>query len=191
MTQARLIRFSGWGFVLAALCLLSTFLAVPEDIRPLSFLGAIVLVTLGLVGLRARYDERAGTAAKLALGAGIGGGLAGVVSNFLMLFGYEDGRSLMNLSMAVMFGGLFAFGSVAVRHRPLPRGNGLPALAGVWWPLIVIVSNVYPLATGQAGPKVPAWLSFSIFAVMSLSLAGLGYVLQANAPPGPAADQAS
>jgi hypothetical protein len=36
--------------------------------------------------------------------------------------------------------------------------------------------------TGHIGPEVPFWASFTIFSFMSLFLAFLGYVLQADAP---------
>jgi hypothetical protein len=62
-------------------------------------------------------------------------------------------------------------------------GNGLPVLAGFLWPFIVIAANVYPQITGHLGPEVPFWLSFTIFAIMGLFLAWLGYVLQADASP--------
>ncbi len=94
MTRARFVRFSGWGLALAAVCLLLTFLPLPEGVQALPFLSAILLVTLGL---RARYGERSGPAANLALGIGIVGGLAGAASNQWMASGYAGGRSLMNL----------------------------------------------------------------------------------------------
>ena len=90
----------------------------------------------------------------------------------------------MNISMAVMFAGLFGFGLVALREKPMPHGNGLPALAGFWWPFIVIGANVYQQVTGQ-WLNVPFWLSFALFSGMSLCLAGLGYVLQSDAPARP------
>ena len=77
MTQSKFIRLSGWGMVLAAVSLLLTFL----DVGTMPFLFAILLITLGLLGLRARYGEQAGNTAKMALGAGVLGGVAGVVSN--------------------------------------------------------------------------------------------------------------
>lgn len=179
MTHSKFIRLSGWGMVLAAISLLLTFL----DVGTMPFLFAILLITLGLLGLRARYGEQAGNTAKIALGAGVLGGAAGVISNILMTIGYENGRALMNISMAVMFAGLFVFGLVAMREKPMPRGNGLPALAGFWWPFIVIVANVYRQATGHLGPEVPVWLSFTLFSIMSFFLAWLGYMLQSDAPP--------
>jgi len=151
------------------------------------FLFAIILITLGLLGLRARYGEQAGNTAKMALGAGVLGGVAGVVSNILWTRGYENGRSLMNISMAVMFAGLFVFGLVALREKPMPHGNGLPALAGFWWPFIVIRSMYHQVTGHWQNENVPFWLSFSLFSGMSFFLAWLGYVLQSDAPPEQAA----
>jgi len=182
MSPRRFIRLSGWAFVLAAACLLLTFIDAPWLNAP--FLLAILLVTVGLLGLRARYGKRAGPGARLALDTGVTGGAAGVVSYFLMISGYAPGRTLMNLAMAVMFGGLLVFGLIALRARPLPRGNALPALAGVWWPAITLFAYVFAPFTGAAG--VPAGVSFALFAAMSLCLAGLGLVLQAAAGGGEA-----
>ena len=159
------------------------YLSLSEGVRSLPFPIAILLITLGLLGLRARYGEQAGDTAKLALGVGILGGVAGLVINVCMAIGYEIGRPLMNVSMAVMFAGLFVFGLATLWYKPMPRGNGLPSLAGFWWPFIVIQAYVFPLVTGNLGPPVPGWLSFTIFFVMGFSLAMLGYVLQADAPP--------
>jgi len=181
MTRTKLIRLSGWGMVLAAISLLLTFLSLSESVGTMLFLFAILLITLGLLGLRARYGEQAGNTAKVALGIGILGGAAGLVSNVWMAIGFENGRSLMNFSMAFMFAGLFAFGLAALREKPMPRGNGLPVLAGLWFPLIVIVANVYHQVTGH-WLGVPKWLSFAIFSAMGFFLALLGYVLQSDAP---------
>jgi hypothetical protein len=68
----------------------------------MAFLVAILLITVGLIGLLVRYADHAGQTAKMALGTGVLGGVAGVVSNILMISGYEYGRSLMNSSMAVI-----------------------------------------------------------------------------------------
>lgn len=185
MKHAQLIRISGWGMILAALCLLLTFLPDPSfwaSAGSLFFLCAILLVTLGLWGLYARYREQIGGGAKAALWAGLLGGGASVVSNILWTSGGENGRTLMNNAMAVMFGGLFVFGLLALQNKPMPRGNGLPALAGFWWPFIVINANVYHQMTGR-WPNVTFWPSLALFAGMSLSLALLGYVLQSDVLP--------
>ncbi|HJW91664.1 MAG TPA: hypothetical protein VJ436_13565 [Anaerolineales bacterium] len=77
---------------------------------------------------------------------------------------------------------LFVFGLAALRNKPMRRGNGLPALAGFWWPSIVILAYVFPQVMRRLGPEVPFWLSFSLFSAMGLFLALLGYVLQSDAP---------
>jgi hypothetical protein len=164
--------------VLAALCLLLTF--VEGAGRFPLFLFVILLITLGLAALFVRYGEQAGSIAKIALGIGILGGIAGAVSCLMMTAGYLDGRYLTNICMAVMFGGLFVFGLIAHWVKPMARGNWLPALAGFWWVFIVISAYVNPQVTGR-GPEVPFWASFSLFALMSLSLAALGYILQSDA----------
>lgn len=182
MRHAQLIRISGWGMTLAALCLLLTFL--PQPIlttigETLFFLCAILLVTLGLWGLYARYSEQIGGGAKAALWVGLVGGGVSVVSNLLWAVGYANGRSLMNSSMAVLFGGLFLFGLFALREKPLQRWNGAPAVAGFWWLFIVLHAALYHQITGL-WPNVPYWLSFALFLAMGFSLAVLGYLLQSD-----------
>lgn len=176
MSQSIFIRASGWGLIIAAVCFVLTFTLATETIP--FFLIANLLTTLGLVGLYLRYGERAGSAAKLALGIGIFGGIASVVTFFLMSTGIENGRILMNISMGIMFGGLFVFGLIAQFVKPMPRGNWLPTLAGFWWVFLVISAYVIPPTTRQ---NVPDWASYSIFFMMAIFLALLGYVLQADA----------
>ena len=209
MTRVKLIRLSGWGMVLAAFALLLTFLpeadkildtlyqtfGAPatsarqdsnlrlfEGLRSFPFPLAILLITFGLLGLYICYGKQAGNSAKIALGVGILGGAAGLVSIVWMALGIDNGRSAMNGSMAFMFAGLFVFGLVALRVKLMSRGNILPVLAGFWWPSVVINAYVYPQVTGHMGPEVPVWLSFAIFSLMSFFLALLGYVLQADVP---------
>jgi drug/metabolite transporter (DMT)-like permease len=86
----------------------------------------------------------------------------------------------MNIFMAVMFAGLVVFGIAALRNRAMPRGNGLPVLAGVWWLLLTIQAYVFPQIIQV--DFMPAWFSLAIFSMMGLFLALLGYVLQADAP---------
>lgn len=205
MTRIKFIRLSGWGLILAAVALLLTFLPESDEIldglyqifgaptvstqhnlvhslaagvRSLPFPIAILLITLGLVGLRAHYGERSGTAGKMALGAGILCGAASFVSSIWMA------RPITNILMAFMFAGLFVFGLAALRVKPMRRGNGLPALAGLWWPLLVILACVFPQFMQRLGPVVPLWFSFTIFSAMSLSLALLGYMLHADTAMG-------
>lgn len=179
MTQSTFIRLSGLGMVAAAISLLLTFV-----LAPIAFLVAILFITVGLLGLNARYGEQAGQTAKIALAIGVLGGAAGIVTSLLLAIGYEGWRSAMNNSMVVMFVGLFAFGLIALRAKPMAHGNGLPMLAGFLWPFIVVGANVYHLVTGQ-WLGVPGWLSFTLFAIMGLFLAWLGYVLHADALPQP------
>jgi hypothetical protein len=99
-----------------------------------------------------------------------------------MVMGLENERPLVNILMAVMFAGMLGFGLAALRGKLMLRGNGLPVLAGIWWPLLVIDAYVFPLGISRLGPEVPFWFTFSIFLLMSLFLAALGFVLQSDAP---------
>lgn len=208
MTRNKFIRLSGWGLVLAAVSLLLTFLpeadrildglyrtfGVPassvqhdvylnlsEGVRSLPFPVAILLITFGLFGLNVRYGDLSGKMARLALGIGISGGIAALVISVNVAIGVEIGRPVMNITMAFMFAGLFLFGIAALRNKPMRHGNGLPILAGVWWPLLTVQAYVFPQMTQQLD-LVPAWFSFTIFSIMGFALAWLGYVLQADTP---------
>lgn len=205
MTRTKFIRLSGWGLVLAGISLLLSFLPAADQIlaglyqtfgmpttpaqhdlylsltsgvRSLPFPVAILLITLGLFGMNIRYGARAGHIARLALGVGVVGGFASLVSWFWM------SRPVTNIFIGLMFASLFVFGLVTLRVKPMRRGNGLPVLAGFWWPFLVIQAYVYPLMIRQSIPEVPFWLSFAVFSLMSLSLAWLGYVLQADMSQG-------
>lgn len=175
MYNNKWIRWTGWGMVLAAILLLLTFLSLP-----FAFLGAITLITSGLGGLYVRYGQNAGILSPIALIIGIIGGLSGVISNLFIIIGYTNDRSWMNLSITIMFIGLFLFGLVTLRQKPMPQGNGLPILAGFWFPLIFVGANIYHQITGS-WLNVPFWLSFTLFCAMSIPLAALGYLLQADA----------
>ena len=207
MTRTKFIRLSGWAMVLAAVILLLSFLPEADQIldglyqtfgqpttaaqhelfqsitagmRSLLFPAAILFITLGLFGLYIRYGVQTGNNAKMSLGMGIAGGVVSLAISAGIIMGIQNVRPLMNISMAFMFAGLFVFGLAALRSRPMPRGNGLPALAGFWWPFLVIQAYVYPQFIQRLGPQVPIWFSFTIFSLMSIGLATLGYVLQAD-----------
>ena len=88
----------------------------------------------------------------------------------------------MNISMAVMFTGLFVFGLAAWRDQLLPRVNVYAVLAGFWWPFIVIDAYVIPQGIrSYFGPEIPFWFTLTIFLLIGIPLALLGYVLQSDA----------
>ena len=72
------------------------------------------------------------------------------------------------------------FGIDALRSRALPRGNYLPLLAGIGFPVVVITSLSYEAITGR-------WLDMSdliltaILLVTALALLRLGQVLRGEA----------
>ncbi len=207
MTRTKFIRLSGWGMILAPVSLLLTFLSEDQIqrgvyrlfgapatasgydriqslnlvARHLPFFFAILLITVGLLGLHARYARRIGNLGTLALGVGVVGGVAALGINTGMAMGYEDVHQLMSISMTFMFGGLFVFGLTALQKKLMLRGNGFPALAGFWWPFIFFGTNLYHQVTGQ-WLNIPSGIFFTLFLAMGISLAFLGYALQADAP---------
>jgi hypothetical protein len=206
MTRAKFIRASGWGLVLAGFALLLTF-AGADDIEVVWYrlFGApttassqdriqlvtgafeksnlffvILLITLGLVGLRLRYGE-ASAVARAALDVGIAGGSAALFCISGVVPALAARVEMRNSLMALMFMGMVVFGVAALRGRLMPRGNFLPVLAGIWWPLLAFDSYVYPLGIGRLGPEVPFWFTVTIFLLISIPLGLLGTILQSEA----------
>jgi hypothetical protein len=119
----------------------------------------------------------------MALWMGVSFGAAALLTSTAIAIGADIKRPVMNVFVALMFAGLLFFGIAALRNKTMPRGNGLPVLAGMWWPLLTIQAYAFPQISRQLGLEfVPAWFSIAIFSIMGLFLALLGYVLQADAP---------
>ncbi len=199
MSKARFIRISGWALILGAIALLLATAAVaatsdassqydaryrPTDpifqaIQGLLFPSAVVLITVGLAGLYARYSSQSSRLGRAGLILGILGGIV-TFTSMLGLFVANIGDPLwsaMMFSIAVMFGGLALFGADALRSRALPRGNYLPVLAGVGFPLVVITSLTYKAITGRT-LDMSDLVTAAIFLVTALALLGLGQILR-------------
>jgi len=135
---------------------------------------APVLLTVGLLGLRARYKVGGGI---LLFGAIVGGVL--VIIGILVQFLTPD-YSVSETYYNVWLGGvvilnicLLLFGFVALFEKPLPRWNWLPLVAGVW-------IFLFPLLAGIAGsPSSPVMIA--ILVLMTVAQVMLGYMLQADA----------
>ncbi len=208
MTAPKFIRLSGWAMVVSAFCMLFGFLSDAAAIRATLYrlvglpaskaeynlyrsfsenLGsffvfiAILLLAFAVVGLRMRCADRVGgigasglrfsVLAGGAASAGVLGLPAGLSTWHLFIFG-----------LAAQFGFLALFGMAVLRSRPLPRGNGLPLLAGIWIPLFLAASMIGEWLVGADRWLLPGWLESGMMLTMCASLAMLGYVLQRDAP---------
>jgi hypothetical protein len=74
------------------------------------------------------------------------------------------------------FLGLVIFGLATLRETPLPRWKVLPILAGIWFPLNVIVTS--GMDWGET-----AIFDTAVFLLTAIGLAGIGYLLQSDAQP--------
>jgi hypothetical protein len=135
------------------------------------FAPAIVLISLGTIGLVLTYQHKTGSVGRLALFGAFWGILVIVAYMVLALITQVDtlwnmfigGFLLHAVSMVV-------FGLTALGARPLPRWNWLPIVIGVM-PLIMFVFN--PNRNGID----TEWENIIVYVVMGLGYAALGYVM--------------
>jgi len=183
MKNSNFIRLSGWSFIIGAIAFLPGAIGMlfygSLTLTPLMQLAAFavfwapVLLSVGLLGLRARYKVGGGI---LLFGAIVGGVLViiGTLVQFLTP-DYSVSMSYYNVWLAgvvILNICLLLFGFVALKERPLSRWNWLPLAAGAWILL-------FPLLAGIAGsPSSPVMIT--ILVAMTVAQAILGYILQAN-----------
>jgi hypothetical protein len=191
MSKSTLIRIGGWALVLGGLNYLLIFINIyleqTQDIlyqlspfrafsNNLIYLGPIFLV-IGLLGLRERYGEAVGTLGKNILLVGAVGALMtylGVIKSETI-----DTWMLFYFSPAFSLACLTVFGITALKSKPLPRWNGLPIIAGVWFPLaflLYLTTNIFQSnASGLLGTYVLLFIQYPALMV-------LGFILQADVP---------
>lgn len=204
MTKEKFIRLSGWALILAAVTLVVGFglgggetsyndpLGGRDGFYEYSQLilipASMLLFTIGLIGLRARYGEVSGRLGNSGLIiAMIGGGIAFLTSIplFALVVIYEGlWWYVWTYSMLAMFTGLLLFGIDALQKRPLPRWNAVPLLTGIWFPLLGLIGIIID----QLGGNVDAsgdflWIFATVFVVAGTIV--LGYLLQSDAPEKP------
>lgn len=202
MFRSRFIQISGWALILGAVALLLATAAAaavspassqydaryrPSDpffqmAQAILFPTAVVLITIGIAGLYARYGYETGRLGRFGLIVGILGGSVTFII-MMILFRTQEGDPLwlaMMFSIACMFGGLVLFGVNALRNPALPRGNYLPVLAGIGFPVVVIASLSYEAITGR-GLEMRDLIVTAIFLVTGLALLKLGQILRSEA----------
>lgn len=157
MSKSQLIKFSGWAFILGAVAFVTILSGSDAVAFPGSVISAILLA-IGLSGLQARYGERAGDLGRNILRVGAIGimlfylFLALLVLAVLGLPGIRSqAESLARSGLwLLMFGGpavgllgLTLFGLAALRSRPMSQLNWLPAITGIWYPLVYLFLAAY------------------------------------------------
>ncbi len=201
MSKEKFIKLSGWALMLGGLAVMLGWLAgtrpeynhynarsLPIDQYanavefPLIVMG-MLLLSIGMIGLYLRYGQGAGGFGRYSLGLGaLSGAVCAVGAIGLGINDNEPWWSIFFFGMLFQYLGLTLFGIANIRQRALPRWNGLPILAGIWIPLLVLVGLIIEQGSGQ-------WVEWSEAVFMTLwllslaGLAGLGYLLQSDPQP--------
>jgi len=184
MNNSNFMRLSGWSFIIGAIAFLpAAILQLDYGSRTISplmtqtFFWAPVLLVVGLLGLRARYKIGSGV---LLFGAIVGGLLlvVGTLGQFL-----APNYSVSVTYFGVWIGGLlvlhiclFIFGIVMFIKKPLPRWNWIPLFAGMWVPLLLLLSGI--LGDGNSPSQRIFVIAVSV--IMTVAQVMLGYMLQAD-----------
>ena len=198
MTKSKFIRLSGWSLMIGAVAFsISTVSARVESnfYDPYMRLNIFVFYNTGLVlalwistillavgglGLRVRYGAQAGFSGKnfLLIGAIAGPtiGLLGVIGAIARVIMWAE--FLLYAGNVVLLACLTIFGISILREKPLPRWNGLPFLAGFWFP-VLLPSMMIANANGAPGSMVLN-IAKGVLLLQSIALFILGYMLQAN-----------
>lgn len=195
MTRSKFIRLSGWALMLGAITLLLFIVGIYleyevydpfrrfQTFNEYSLLVSIwatpILFAIGMLGLRSRFGGEVGRFGKniLLLGA-----IGGPVVNILGVYAtprVDWGWILLFTGNAVILACLTIFGILALRLKPLPRWNGLPLLAGIWYPALFIITLTIQ-AFGWDGSPEPIFVA--AVTLQSIALGVLGYILQADVP---------
>lgn len=196
MTRSKFIRLSGWSLILGAVTLflfiLSVYLennvydpfrrfqAFTEFSLLISIWVTPVLLGIGLLGLRARYGDEVGGLGKNIL---LFGAVAGFVTNvigFVTVEMFTWGWILFYAGNAVLLACLTIFGISFLREKPLPRWNGLPVIAGFWFPVLLPAALIAE-ANGVSGDLIGNIATVTI-PLQCAALGMLGFVLQSSAP---------
>jgi len=209
MTRAKFIRLSGWGLILGAVSMsisifsepltiragLSRLLGYPRTLaeydtyRTFSeqagswlFLLASLLLFCGAAGLRLRYGKPGGMLCNQSLHVSTaGGGMMFLASLFSLLVEWDGWWGYTMLGMVLLFGGLTFFGIATLQTKPMARWNGLPILAGFWFPVFILISLLIEFAISNPSWNAPDALMNGILLVTTISLILLGYILQGDA----------
>lgn len=185
------IQRAGWALVWGAISfVLGVFVAIIEYSNSnwsLFALLSLVFVSLpllvfGVLGLRNRYGEKVGSFGKniLLVGA-ILGPLTSIIGFFLMAI--DPFWFVVYTGPAVLFLCLTLFGVAALRAKPLPRWNGLPVIASLSYPAILILYIITSVMTGDwTSSSVPDAVYIILITIQGIALLALGTILKADVP---------
>ena len=182
MSKSDFVRLSGRAFIIGAISFLpASILQLDYESRTISplmintFFWAPLLLVVGLLGLRVRYKIGSGV---LLFGA-IGGGLlliVGILGQSLAPY-YSVAATYFGVWMGgllVLHICLFIFGIVMFIKKTLPRWNWIPLFAGMWVPLLLLLSGI--LGNGDSPSQKIFVIAVSV--IMTVAQVMLGYMLQ-------------
>jgi hypothetical protein len=191
MSKSQFIKLSGWAFIMGAFSLITILVYS----GPTVFAGSVIssiLLAVGMVGLRARYGEKAGSFGRniLLLGV-IGPILFGIIIASLAVM-YRSGNLTETQVETtglwiVMFGGpavvllaLTFFGLYALGSKPMARLNWLPVFTGIWYPAFYFFLAGY-LFTHNGVYPIQYQMAFKIVhLIQCLALCVFGAVVASN-----------
>jgi hypothetical protein len=143
---------------------------------------ATPFILVGFWGLQKRYGDRTGALGKNLLLAGMILGpltaVGGVVAGILQLIGEDLAWVLTMVAPAVSLACLALFGILALYKRPLPRWNWLPVIAGLEYPLILLlfITGIVPLEKYL----LLANLFIFLVTIQGIALMALGHTLRSD-----------
>ena len=194
MSKEKFLKLCGWALILGPILFLigawaksrpayvpSAMSSLPIDRyavpagTPLIVIG-LAMMSLGMIGLLVRYTPKLNSASVL-VGLGAISGLFSAVG--AVLLGINDngpGWGLFILGLTGQYLALAIFGFITLRHRLLPRWNGLPVFS-LWFAVLLLLSmGITPWEISIQLATVLWMLGCGIFA-------GLGYLLQSDSQP--------
>jgi hypothetical protein len=189
MSKSRFIKLSGWAFILGSFAFMMSILG---DSLAASVISSILLA-VGMLGLRARYDENAGGFGRNILLMGV----IGMVLLYMVLMSLwalyvMQIQTLKNPNQnlwILLFGGpaiillaLTLFGLAALRSKPMARLNWLPVFAGIWYPVIYFFIFGY-IFTNNGTYPVQYQTAFDLMTLIQfIALCMLGSILLTDTP---------
>lgn len=192
MTKAEFSKLSGLAFIAGSFA----FITILSGSDPLAIPGSVIsaiLLAVGMSGLRVRYGEHAGSFGRNILLLGVIGPILLCIVIASMALIYRSG----NLTDAeveakglwiVIFGGpavvllaLTLFGLTALRKKPMSRLNGLPVLAGIWYPVFYFFLAGYLFTHNGVYPGQYQMAFNIVHLIQFLALCALGSILVTDA----------
>ena len=189
------IRMAGWaliwGAVTFAIGMLSQLIGGPDFWgigTALVILLSLPLLVIGVLGMRRRYGDKVGRFGKNILLTGVILGslipVIGIAAGLAGFFTEDSGWIVPYLGLSVLLACLTLFGVVALYKRPLSRWNGVPIIAGVWFPILSLFWFLRLTNPGawEGGLEIPDSFSIVFLTIQSIALAAQGYILKSDVP---------